>query len=151
MKQTANYQLNLIEPDDAFSPDPLNENAEKTDVALTGLNAEFSARIADVAAAMGSGGSTARIAYGSYFGQGRSGSAQKVSLTFEFRPMLVVDTHVDGSHGLVLVRGAFESYTTGNATASVSWGSNSVSYYSDNTSGQLDEENEQYVYVAMGV
>ncbi len=34
MQQTDQYQLNLIEKDDTFSPDPLNENARRLEEAL---------------------------------------------------------------------------------------------------------------------
>ncbi|MBD5083583.1 MAG: hypothetical protein HDT33_00555 [Clostridiales bacterium] len=34
MQQTKTYKLNLIEKTDTFSPDPLNENAQKLDTAL---------------------------------------------------------------------------------------------------------------------
>ncbi|MBD5099069.1 MAG: hypothetical protein HDT35_05910 [Clostridiales bacterium] len=38
MQQTETYKLNLIESSDTFSPDPLNENMEKAEEALDGLN-----------------------------------------------------------------------------------------------------------------
>lgn len=34
MQQTEKYKLNLIEKNDPFSPDPLNENAQKLEAAL---------------------------------------------------------------------------------------------------------------------
>lgn len=62
MQQTNQYQLNLIETSDTFSPAPLNENAQKLEAALqgglaaatahadAGDAAEAAARAADVAA-----------------------------------------------------------------------------------------------------
>lgn len=53
MQQTTNYKLNLIEKTDTFSPDPLNENMEKVEGALTQLGnaneAETAARAAVIA------------------------------------------------------------------------------------------------------
>ena len=50
MQQTDKYQLNLIENEDTFSPDPLNGNAEKLEAALIRLEgadaAEAQARAA---------------------------------------------------------------------------------------------------------
>ena len=37
MQQTNKYKLNLIEKDDTFSPDPLNDNMEKVEGALEGV------------------------------------------------------------------------------------------------------------------
>lgn len=41
MQQTEKYQFNLIEPSDVFSPEPLNQNMEKTEEQFT---AEAAAR-----------------------------------------------------------------------------------------------------------
>ena len=38
MQQTKNYQLNIIESGDTFSPDPLNKNTEKLDAMLEQRN-----------------------------------------------------------------------------------------------------------------
>lgn len=47
MQQTEKYKLNLVERDDVFSPDPLNENMEKVERAL---ESEAAARAAADAA-----------------------------------------------------------------------------------------------------
>lgn len=56
MKQTENYGLKLLEFSDAFSPKPLNENAEAIDAALTEVNE--------------AAGACVRMAFGSYVGSG---------------------------------------------------------------------------------
>lgn len=43
MQQTDKYKLNLLETSDAFSPNPLNENAQKTEAALTAVTAHADA------------------------------------------------------------------------------------------------------------
>lgn len=40
MQQSKHYKLNLIEPSDVFSPDPLNQNMEKVEAALDAARAE---------------------------------------------------------------------------------------------------------------
>ncbi len=39
MQQTQHYKLNLIQPDDPFLPNPLNENTQKLDAALARVDA----------------------------------------------------------------------------------------------------------------
>lgn len=51
MQQTDKYKLNLIERDDVFSPDALNENAEKLEEALGEVTAHADAGDAAEAAA----------------------------------------------------------------------------------------------------
>lgn len=46
MQQTETYKLNLIETSDPFSPNPLNENAEKTEAAIEAARAEAAAAAA---------------------------------------------------------------------------------------------------------
>ncbi len=51
MQHTDKYQLNLIETSDPFSPDPLNENAQKLEQAISAeAAAQDQARAADIAA-----------------------------------------------------------------------------------------------------
>ena len=47
MQQTSKYQFNLVDATDDFSPEPLNQNAQKTETALT----EMEETLAQVAAA----------------------------------------------------------------------------------------------------
>jgi len=49
MQQTNKYKLNLIEKDDAFSPDPLNENARKVEAALDAKASAAGAKAAKAA------------------------------------------------------------------------------------------------------
>ena len=37
MQQTSKYQFNLVDATDDFSPDPLNQNAEKTETLIAGV------------------------------------------------------------------------------------------------------------------
>lgn len=146
MKQTTNYQFNLIESGDTFSPNPLNENMEKVEAALTGLDTDLSGQIAAAVTAMGSGGSTARIAYGSYTGDGASGYSNPKTLSFGFKPLLFAVYLYSGQTGYVLVRGTQNSLAGFNVT----WGDTSVSYYADSSSTMCNQERSTYHYVAIG-
>lgn len=79
MQQTKTYQLNLMEPGDVFSPDPLNQNMEKVEAALDAARAEAGAansalntRLAVLEAR--------KVAVGRYIG---TGSAVTIDLGFE--------------------------------------------------------------------
>lgn len=48
MQQTNTYKLDLIEPSDTFSADPLNGNARKLETALTGTRADLERSLAGV-------------------------------------------------------------------------------------------------------
>lgn len=45
MQQTDKYKLNLVERDDVFSPDPLNENMEKVERALADAETALGQRV----------------------------------------------------------------------------------------------------------
>ncbi len=49
MQQTEKYKLNLIEKNDPFSPDPLNENARTLEESLARLDAADEAKAAAIA------------------------------------------------------------------------------------------------------
>lgn len=78
MQKTETYKLNLIELDDAFSPQPLNENAQKLEDALSGAVDALDRRVAALEAH--------RLVTGSYTG---SGSSSK-SVPLGFDPVLVL-------------------------------------------------------------
>lgn len=50
MQKTETYKLNLIELDDTFSPQPLNENAQKLEDALSGAVGGLDQRLAAIEA-----------------------------------------------------------------------------------------------------
>lgn len=89
MRQTEQYQFNLLDGTDKLSPQPLNENMEKVEEA-------FGQAAQALAAAVGSGGYNARIAFGQYTGTGVSGGSQ----TFEtgFRPVMLAVAEVTASY-----------------------------------------------------
>lgn len=137
MQQTNNHQFNLIESADTFSPDPLNENMEKVEAAFAAVNT-----------AMGSGGHTGRIAYGTYLGDGKGAK----TLTFDFYPVVVFLT-AKGSVGhdtLVLIRECAGTVGgAGGPISRVSWSGNSITYGSSN-SDDYNQVDETVWFVAIG-
>ena len=121
MQQTNKYKLNLIEKDDTFSPDPLNDNMEKVERAL---EREAAARqAADAAEAQARADADAALdrriqtieAHKIVFG-----SANNTSTTANlgFTPLLLYVTNGNGGHllihknyppysGLYIVEGGF--------------------------------------------
>lgn len=81
MQKTETYKLNLIEMDDTFSPQPLNENAQKLEDALSGAVDALDRRVAALEAH--------KLVTGSYTG---TGGAKTIPLGFD--PVLV---HVHGA------------------------------------------------------
>ncbi len=129
MHQTTKYALNLIDPADEFSPDPLNENAQIIDAALAG---------------------NLRWKYGSYVGNGQSGEKNPRTLTFDFKPLFVAVTHeTSASFRDWWVRG--EKYGFANSASTyLTWTDNGVSWYSAGDGGQFNEQSKKYYYLVIG-
>ena len=103
----------------------------------------------------------AKIQTGSYVGTGTYGADNPCSLTFDKTPVLVaVDT------GSVLAKNATcppfvrgctytvycsDGYNTNNYGVNVKWTDNSVSWYANNDTTQMSNNNATYYYVAITV
>ena len=102
----------------------------------------------------------AKIASGSYTGAGTSGSSNKNTLTFDFKPKVVfIGSNASGTstssyQPIPMVQGA--AYTSSFGTTStrktitLSWSGNSVSWYSDGASQQLNASTLTYYWIAIG-
>lgn len=120
MQQTNKYKLNLIEKDDTFSPDPLNDNMEKVEGAL---EAETGARqAADAAEAQTRADADSALdrriqtieAHKIVFGSAGNGST---TANLGFTPLLLYVTGMNGAiwihkdyhpySGLYIVEGGF--------------------------------------------
>lgn len=149
MQHTQKYQLNLIDPSDTLSPEPLNQNAETVEAQLAAVDDKFTAADAAIQKNLGSGGKTARIAWGSYEGTGTYGQAKPNKLTFDFKPHLLIVTSVSAHHH-IMVRGAINSITSSNAIL-VTWDENTVSWFSSQEIGvQCNTSGVTYYWVAIG-
>ena len=120
MQQTNKYKLNLIEKDDTFSPDPLNDNMEKVERAL---EREAAARqAADATEAQARADADAALdrriqtieAHKIVFGSAGNGST---TANLGFTPLLLYVTGMNGAiwihkdyhpySGLYIVEGGF--------------------------------------------
>ena len=133
MKQTNNYQFNLVESGDTFSPAPLNENMEK------------------VEAALGIGGKTCRIVSGSYEGVGAHGANSPCSLSVPFKPLVFFLTTATGNNSALLMSPATKPESFGGATLTTTWRDDGISWYATPShAAQFNEAGTTYYWVAVG-
>ena len=98
-----------------------------------------------------------KIATGSYVGNGKKGSSNPNTLSFDFQPKLIVITG-DVKHNyipLVFIRGCSTVYTSSNDNASIAitWSDNGVSWYATSTmydDVQFNMQGAVYSYAAIG-
>lgn len=113
------------------------------------------ADLADLTAlttAVGTGGHTCRVFFGSYTGTGRSGSSNQNSISVDFYPVLVILDHYPQA---IVLRGNTSFYSAGNRA---SWSDNGVSWYcsyakddyKDPVEIQYNKVGETYRYCVIG-
>ncbi len=156
MQHTPKYKLNLIDPSDEFSADPLNANATALETQLLAREAAEAAlgtRLDALAADVGVHGKNCRIATGSYTGTGRYGPGNPNSLSFDFCPVCVLiggTANTTSDWPAALLRPCPVSSCTGD-TMHVQWQDKSVSWYGTNyEDSQLNSGNVTFYYVAFG-
>ena len=153
MQQTQKYKLNLIESSDPFLPEGLNQNTRKVEEVLSENLETMRTDLNAVIAGLGTGGKNARVAWGSYVGNGGYGVNSPCSLHFDFTPVLVrVDSYVF-SVGQTRAPAGTGFFNSGDVTFHelLTWGENSVSWYCEMTAkGQLNTANTVYYYTAIG-
>ena len=161
MQHTQNYQLSRWEKDDRIMMEDFNADNAKLDAALAAkADAEDVTALAETVAALtaglGSGGQNARIAWGTYTGNGTYGSSNARSLTFDFYPMLIVcgsDWFVSsGCSPTVFLRGRAKACSEcGCYPINVTWSDTGITWYNDQSDDYMDNEaNVAYSYVAIG-
>ena len=139
MQHTEKYRFDLIERDDVFSPDALNENMEKVEAALDTVRAEAKAgdgaldtRLAVLEAR--------KIVVGTYTG---TGGTQQIQLGF--KPRLVILMAIPGyltdvpHYGLAYADRSFSSYLVINDVGFSAKADNSVN---------LNHDGWTYLYAA---
>ena len=157
-----NLGLHLWEPDDQVLRTEFNQNWQKIDTAVAAVQddltdglAAAAQDLADLAADVGNGGSTARIAWGTYTGTGTFGAANPTTFACDFHPVLLVAKweNYEYGHPLVLLNGVtvmptvFGSYHA----VSVAWTSRQVSIYSTTAADvQFNMEGATYHYIILG-
>lgn len=102
MQQTETYKLNLIETDDNFSPNPLNENTQKLETTLAALNAGGEARAAEIAGLDQrlKAFEARKFAAGTFKGTGQS-----LNVTLDFTPKVVIIHSGYGSKCAMFIEG----------------------------------------------
>ena len=154
MQQTSKYQFNLVEGSDDFSPTPLNQNMEKVEEELSGLESSVMANLGTI-------GHNLRIQTGSYVGTGTSGSENPTSVSTQLYPVMVAVAQVSGNPPsrppMMLMRPAPRSIWLASDNAAryvtVTWGENSVEWYVHYTyeaEYQANKQGETYHYVILG-
>ena len=146
MTKTTNYQLSQWAKSDRLMMDDFNADNLKVDSALAALGDAIAA--------------APKIAVGSYTGSGSCGASSPRTLTFAFQPKLVIVVENSWDYlkaGTALISGQSLSAGIGGGTNSgaclgltVSWSGNSVTWYGPSAEKQLDVENCEYFYCAVG-
>ena len=157
METTTNYKLPQWVKADQIKMDDFNGAFANIDAALK-ANADAAAGAASAAAVtalaldVGAGGKNCRVAFGSYTGTGKYGSANPNTLTFPIKPVLVVITSPDSvaRH----VRPVASSASGGGGAVKLTWGERSLSWYTvDTTNPEIRQDNNAgvtYQYMAFG-
>ena len=151
MNKTANFQLTQWEKTDRILMEEFNSDNEKIDTALKS-SADGVAALQTALASCGN----CKIVYGTYTGNGKSGSANPNKLTFDGKPVLVIvqaqSNTTNYDFHLRLVRGC--GWAVGDRgnysyTNSVAWGENFVSGTNDDAETQFNLQGSVYSYIAL--
>ena len=152
LEHTEYYHLSLWEQDDRIQMEDFNSDNAKIDAALKAAT--------DAAAAAAAG--SAKVAWGSYVGNGNSGNKENAtSITLSFEPKLLVVTGGGVLNGnntnvtMFAVRGSASTiFLAKNAElydANSFWEGNTVSWYTIySAKNQMNESGTTYYYVAIG-
>lgn len=140
MQQTEKYQFNLIDTSDAFSPTPLNENTQAMETELARMTAQAAADKATLLTALGSGGKTARIAWGSYVGSG-------TSITVDFKPLVLIYAFTSSATRVFVMLREHPIPLSSNSTGitNVTWGDRTVSW--KDIGGHSETSTNYYVVI----
>ena len=151
MNKTANFQLNQWEKTDRIMMEDFNRDNAAIDTALKG-NADKAAALQTALASCGN----CKIVYGTYTGNGKSGSANPNKLTFDGKPVLVIvqaqSNTTDFDFHLRMIRGcdwAVGDRNNYSYTNSVAWGENYVSWYNNKAETQFNLQGSVYSYIAL--
>ena len=105
MQQTEKYKLNLIERDDAFSPDALNQNTQKVENALT-AHAAAVEEVTDALDARLKVLEVKKLAYGHYAATGKTGQDISLTVNLGFTPeVLYLQYALGGGGNMLLLKG----------------------------------------------
>lgn len=152
-QKTANYQLSQWVKSDRIQMDDFNSDNAKIDTALKALADKDTA----MEAALASCGNC-KIVYGTYTGNGKSGSANPNKLTFSGKPVLVIVQEEEQTSNMDInlrmlrpCTWAQGAATNDNWVNAVTWGAAQVQWYSRNDYAptQFNETGKKYYYLAL--
>jgi hypothetical protein len=153
--KTANYNLSLWEPGDTITHGDVNADNQAIDAAVKSA-ADGTAALAANLLADG----YSRIRTGTYTGTGVSGSGNKSTLTFPFKPKFVIMFQADqGYHALGYTAFPMWGYSTTcwyhpDSTTIyylyIDYSGNTMSWYGDSPTRQLNYSGNVYGYIAVG-
>ena len=151
MNKTANFQLTQWEKTDRIMMEDFNRDNAAIDAALKS-NADGVAALQTALASCGN----CKIVYGTYTGNGKSGSANPNKLTFDGKPVLVIvqaqSNTTDFDFHLRMIRGcnwAVGDRNNYSYTNSVAWGENFVLWTNDNAETQFNLQGSVYSDIAL--
>ena len=156
MNYTQNYQLPQWVETDRILMDDFNDAFSALDTALDGhetaldtLQTQVAENAASADTAIAAKGNCS-IQTLSYKGDGQVGEENKRTLTFSAKPIIVLVYEKSGSKYLLLLRGRTKginpSVTTG---VTASWGSSTVSWWSNSNNASLNENGGDFLVFAM--
>ena len=146
MEQTTNYQLSQWDEKDRILREDFNADNAKVEQAL--------AEVAEQAAMVSKCGNC-KIVYGSYTGNGKYGSGNKNTLSFNHKPIMVfvqnpsvsnADEKLRMMRGIPWASSRDDSYFE---PCTVSWSNSGVEWYGDAQSVQFNISGTVYNYMAL--
>lgn len=147
---TENYGLSQWEATDQVLRTEFNEDNAKADAALTSLRQKTK----NLESAI-SGFGNCQIVYGSYTGSGLYGRDNPTTLSFEYKPILIVvhakSQSTSTNQRMILLRGApwgFSSASNSNSYCYVTWKDNSVSWFNESHQDFQFSNRSLYYYAA---
>ena len=152
-QQTPNYKLSRWAGTDRIMMEDFNRDNAAIDTALKS-NADKAAALQTALASCGN----CKIVYGTYTGNGKSGSANPNKLTFDGKPVLVIVQEENQSSNMDInlrmlrpCTWAQGAATNGNWVNTVTWGAKQVAWYNhgEYAPTQFNEAGKKYYYLAL--
>ena len=160
MEYTKNYHLPQWAEEDRIQMEDFNDAMASIENGLDTANQTAAAvqeqlgtELSELAAEVGHGGKNARMDWGTYIGNGKFGSNNPTSLSFNFKPIIVL-IHEITSSGQVyrtwMQREQTKAKSAAGDAVTISWTDKGVSWYGTVNHGQNNTANATYFWIAIG-
>ncbi len=156
LQHTENYQLPQWAEDDRIMMGDFNRAMADIDRGIAAAAKASADGLAAVRSDLGSGGKNARIAWGTYKGNGKCGAGNPNTLTFDFTPVWVFISSNNSEYigNSTLVRPIVNAASQVGGSMRVTWSDRSVSWFTTETVNsniqQNNTLNHTYYYLAIG-